>query len=518
MKNLCWLALACTGWLQGEVTLAPVFTDHMVLQRDQALPVWGRSVPVARVQVDFGGQAVAATANREGRWLVRLPPQPASAVPRTLRVSASDGSVVAITDVLVGEVWICAGQSNMEWPLAKEAHAPAELPRAVHPSIRFYNPDYAGKGAGGSPFSPATMARLTPAGFFQGKWETCTPASAASMSAIGYYFSRDLEQALGVPVGVIHLGVGGSPAEAWVRREILAGDATLCRVVAGDWLENTALEYWCRQRGRENLAQAISSRAGAPAVGDEGGPNHAFKPGFLWSAGIEPLLPLAVRGVLWYQGESNSLSLARVRQHEAIFPLLVTDWRERWGRPDLPFLCCQLSGIEANPYHSEFWPEFRDSQRRLTDAIPATCLVVTADVGDRMSVHPLDKATVADRLLRVALARTYGRDLEFSGPRPGSWRVEGNELVVVFSHAEGLGTRDHQELREFEVAGADGLFHPAAARLVGATVRVASPDVPGPRRVRYAWRPFSLGNLVNSAGLPTSTFALSVGEIPRGPD
>lgn len=506
MKRILFLLLLSVAWLRAEVALAPVFTDHMVLQRDQPLPVWGRAAPGVAVTVEFAGDKKTAVADVDGRWLVQLGPQAASAAARDLRITAA-GESREITDVLVGEVWLCAGQSNMEWPLARELHAEAELPRASHPGIRFFNPGYAGKEAGGRPFSAAEVAILTPADYYRGAWEVCTPVSAARMSAIGYYAARDLHAALGVPIGIIHLAVGGSPAEAWVSREALAGDSALRALTEGDWLVNPALEAWCRQRGQENLRPAP---AAATVVG---GPNHPFKPGFLWDAGIEPLLPFGLRGVMWYQGESNSLSLARVRQHEILLPLLVRDWRRGWGRPDLPFLYCQLSGIDANPYRSEFWPEFRDSQRRLLEVIPYSGMVVTADVGNRTDVHPRDKVTVGARLARLALAQVYGRELESGGPLPKSARVLGNEVVVTFTQATGgLRASDGQVLRGFEIVAVDNSIIPAHALIDGATVLLSSQAGITPRRIRYGWQPFPVGNLENGASLPASTFMLDVGK------
>lgn len=500
MKRILLLLSLSVAWLRAELTIAPVFTDHMVLQRDVPLRVWGRAAPGASVTVEFAGDKKTAVADVAGRWLVRLGPQVASAAARDLRINAA-GESREITDVLVGEVWLCAGQSNMEWPLARELHAEAELPRASHSGIRFFNPGYAGKEAGGRPFAAAEMVMLTPADYYRGTWEVCTPGSAARMSAIGYYAARDLHAALGVPIGIIHLAVGGSPAEAWVSREALAGDSALRALTEGDWLVNPALEVWCRQRGQENLGPA-------PA-GGAGGPDHPFKPGFLWDAGIEPLLPFGLRGVMWYQGESNSLSLARVRQHEILLPLLVHDWRQGWGRPDLPFLYCQLSGIDANPYRSEFWPEFRDSQRRLLEVIPHLGMVVTADVGNRTDVHPRDKATVGARLARLALAEVYGRELESGGPLPKSARVLGNEVVVTFTHATGgLRTSDGQVLRGFEIVAADNSIIPAHAMIDGVTVLLSYQAGITPRRIRYGWQPFPEGNLENGASLPASTFVL----------
>jgi sialate O-acetylesterase len=499
------LALCGAVIARAELRLAPIFTDHMVLQRDQPVPIWGRASPDARVVVEFNGETQIGVADEMGRWLIRLAARAALAEPSTLRVSSATESRV-LTDVLVGEVWLCAGQSNMEWPLEKEAHAIEELSRAAHPAIRLFNPDYAGKEAGGNPFTAAEVARLTPEGFFHGAWMACTPATAARFSAIGYYFAQVVHTALGVPIGVINLAVGGSPAEAWMRSETLAADPELRLLAAPDWLTNPALEAWCLQRTHENLDRAI-----AAGEVDAHSPNHAFKPGFLWTAALEPLAPFAIRGVLWYQGESNSLRADRVREHEKLLPILVRDWRTRWGLGDLPFYYCQLSGIETKSYHSEFWPDFRDGQRRLLAVIPNSGMVVTSDVGDPASVHPRDKLTVGTRLARLALARCYGHDLESSGPSPRSVTAHERELTVEFDHTDDrLRTSDDRSPTGFEIAAVDGDFSPANARLTGSTVTLFSQGVVAPRRVRYGWTPFSVGNLINSAGLPTSTFAMEV--------
>lgn len=289
-----------------------------------------------------------------------------------------------------------------------------------------------------------------------------------------------------------------------MRPETLATDPELRKLAAGPWLENPALEAWCQQRAHENLDRAI----GAGEV-DARNPLHAFQPGFLWRAAVEPLAAFPLRGVLWYQGESNSLRLDRVRQHERLFPLLVRDLRARWLGGDLPFFYCQLSGIETAHYHSEFWPDFRDSQRRLLAVIPHSGMVVTSDVGDPASVHPRDKRTIAARLVRLALAQVYGRKLLASGPQPQTLRTRGRELEIAFdSVGAGLATTDGGAGRGFEVAGVDGIFFPAQARPERASVVLTSDHVAAPHRVRYNWQPFPRGNLVNEAGLPASTFEM----------
>ncbi len=500
------LAFCSAVIARAELTLAPVFTDHMVLQRDQSIPVWGSASPAAQVIVEFTGNKQTVIADEKGHWLVRLPPHAAQSEPSTLRVSSAT-ELRLLTDILVGEVWLAAGQSNMEWPLGKESHAEKEVPHATHALIRLYGPAYVGKDRGGAPFTPDEVSRLDSGNFFRGGWTACTPETAAAFSAIGYYFAKEIQAATDVPIGVINLAVGGSPAEAWIAREALATDPELRPLIDGNWLENLALEEWCRQRGHENLDATLNS--GVLWNARDGGPDYPFKPGFLWLAGVEPLAPFAIRGVIWYQGESNSLRVDRVRQHEKLFPFLVSEWRRRWGIGDFPFFYCQLSGIEVKSYHSEFWPEFRDGQRRMLSIIPNSGMVVTSDVGDAASVHPRDKFTVGQRLASLALVRCYGRNLESSGPLPIRVTAHGREIIVEFDHAVGgLRTSEDQSPTGFEIAAEDGNYFPANGTVTGSVVTLTSQGLAAPRRVRYDWQPFPTGNLINALHLPVSTFAL----------
>ena len=504
MKQLGLLVLlAAASVARGELSLAPVFTSHLVLQREAALPIWGQAAPGAIVIGEFGAERCQATADATGRWRMQFSARPPSDVPATLRFSSA-GIVREIDDVLVGDVWLCSGQSNMEWPLEKELHGTEEIPRATHPNVRWFNPDYPGRNRGGAAFTAEEVRALAAGGAFFGAWTRATPETSRGCSAIGYYFATQLAPAVGVPVGIIQLAVGGSPLESWMSRDTLAADSKLRPLLTEPWLENPVLEAWCRQRAHENLDRAL----GAGEV-DARNPPHAFRPGFLWQSALEPLAPFPLRGVLWYQGESNSLRLDRVQQHEIMFPLFVRDLRARWGANSLPLFYCQLSGIETANYHSEFWPEFRNSQRRLLAVVPNTGMVVTSDVGDLASVHPRDKRTVAARLVGLALAQVYGRDLLASGPQPRVPHARGRELEIGFdSVGAGLATSDGTAVRGFEVAGVDGVFFPAQGRLERTSAVLMNDRVAVPRRVRYNWQPFPRGNLVNAAGLPSSTFEM----------
>ena len=484
----------------------------MVLQRDQSLPIWGQTDAGEKISVRFADQIKTTTADATGKWKVTLPALPASVEPRSLTVTAGENFHGAVenrklTNILVGEVWLAAGQSNMEFPLARELHAAQEIPSATNSRIRLLNLAFAGQYFFNKPFGTNEFARMTPEGFFRGDWKNDSPTTARDFSAIAYYFSREIQQDQQVPVGIIHCAVGGSPTEAWISRQALACDPDLQSLVRGNWLTNPALDDWCRQRGHENLDAALN--AGRAVPGDDLGPNHHFKPGFLWDAGPDRIAPFALRGVLWYQGESNSLEERRVQQHEKLFPLLVRDWRVAWSA-ELPFLFCQLASIQTNGYKSAFWPAFRDQQRKFAETLPHLGMAVTSDHGLPNDVHPREKREIGRRLALVARAQVYAENVEFSGPQPLAAMARGAEVEIIFSHAVGLATSDGLRVNGFELAGDDGIFYPATTKLTGETVLLSAAAVPSPRKVRYGWQPFSAGNLVNDARLPASTFEIPV--------
>ena len=510
-----WIVIAAaTGILAvGGSTLsaaplmpAACFGAHMVLQRDMPAAVWGTATGGSAVEVAIGSVRGEAQADVSGRWCVVLPPQPASATPQTLVIRSADVTV-EYEDVLVGDVWLCAGQSNMAFPLGQAAHAQRELADADRRMLRLLRYDPLAAGDPG-PYSDAVVAALEPTGFCRGAWRVSTRESAAGFSAVGYSFARRLLDACDVPIGVVSVAVGGTPTEAWVRRESLAGDPATTSIVAGDWLANPLLDGWGTRRARDNLG--VVPGRGATIRGDAHGPNHPFKPGFMWEAGIAPLVPLAIRGVAWYQGESNADSSARAIQHERLFPVLVADWRRAWSRPDMPFGVVQLPGMERPD-----WPAFRDGQRRLADAIAGVGLVVTIDLGDAKDVHPSDKEPVAERLATWALVREYGRAGPATGPRPVRIEGLGESTVRIFfgETGGGLETADSLSPRHLEVAGADRVFQVAAAAIDGDTL-VVSAEGAGPpagiRHVRYAWLPFPRPpvNLVGGTGLPATPFEM----------
>lgn len=492
------LTLFASSATHAAVTLASAFGDHMVIQRDIPVPVFGVGEPGEVLAVTLGSQRRKATVGKDGRWRVAFDALRASDKPIAFKVVSSN--TIELSDVLVGEVWLAAGQSNMEWPLSASDGAKVAVAAANHPGIRLLHLEGAARGGSGK-YTPAQLERLTDERFFTGQWRACSPKTAAPFSAVGYYFALKLHQELGVPVGVIDVAIGGTPAEAWISREGLSSHPQLAELVKGNWLDNPHLGAWCRGRARSNLSRALAEDDTIP--GDDLGPNHSFKPTFCWSSGVEPLVPTAIRGVLWYQGESNAQEAWRVQQHNQLFPLLVSDWRKRWGRSNLPVLFVQLPSM-GRPH----WPWFREGQRRTLAQIPNTGMAVTIDVGHPTNVHPTNKRPVGERLARWALAKTYRQAIVASGPLMRRVRIEGAAVVVEFDHVGGgLVTTDDATPSGFEIAGEDGVFRAASAKIRGKWVTLQHPTVADPKLVRYAWAPVPQRlNLVNSAGLPASPF------------
>jgi len=498
-----WVAFVPTA--QADVALPPVFADHMVLQRNSPLPVWGSAAAGEKVTVTLNGITRTATADARGSWRVDFPPMSARSKPIEIRVSGEN--TIVLRDVLIGEVWLCSGQSNMVFPLARAASAQQELPAAQHPQIRLFHMVgslYPNRGT----WSKEALVRATPNKYFDVRpWTTCTRESAKDFSAVGYFFGRELHKELKVPVGLIQNAIGGTPTESWIRRDTLRSDPKLA-VVLDDWFQNEAIHPFCRQRAANNLALALAEAQKAKAHGPPAPPmpGHPYRPAFMAEAGIEPLVPFAIRGVIWYQGESNSTN---VPLHNRLFPALVADWRKAWGQGDFPFLFVQLPGMGTEKgYAAQRWPEFRDGQRRFL-SIANTGMAVTIDLGHPTDVHPRKKREVGRRLARWALGTTYKRDIIYSGPLYRSMSIRDAEVVIEFDHVgSGLTTSDGKSPTGFEIAGRDGVYHAAAAKIESGTVVVSSGKVPSPIHVCYAWAPFPRPavNLINKENLPASPF------------
>ena len=460
------------------VRLAWVFGDHAILQRGRPVAVWGTARPGARVTVAFGGHVAAARAGADGTWRAKLPPLEACADGRVLE--ATDGTDRArAEDVVVGDVWLCAGQSNMEfnfaWPDAFDAER--ERAAAVDPLIRLLNMPHR---AAARPGREAAAA-----------WARCDTNSIRCFPLVGYYFGRTLRRELGVPVGLIGAAWAGTPGEAWMAAE----DA---QEVPG--LRDEA--RWRLERVRAGEARGVPE------------PSTSRDIGACYNGLIAPLFPLTIRGCAWYQGEENA---TRAGQYADLLPRLVRGWRANFSSGDFPFLIVQLAGYREThdrPVESG-WAEMCWTQMRLGESIPNSGVAVAIDTGLHDDVHPKDKRAVGARLARLALARVYGRPVVDGGPRPlRAVRAEGGARVS-FADADGLHARGGGAPARFELAGADGRFVFADARLADGGVLVSSPAVPVPVRVRYAWDDFPVANLVNAADLPSGPFELFVENTTR---
>lgn len=515
--------------LRAEVRVDPLFSDHMVVQRDAAILIRGTADAGETVKASFAEEgAVAApldvTVAADGSWSCVFPASRASEKAHVFRIEGKSGSR-EIRDVLIGDVWVCAGQSNMEFPVAREARANALLAGPWDPKVRILHHTFAGQYSYGAPLPPAVLAAMTPSGFYSGTWKTDSRESAAPASAIGYCFAKRISKETGVPVAIIDYAIGGAPIESFISAETLK--RRFPAKMNGDWRKNAAIESWVRGVGSGAFANAGNS-----VPGDAYGPNHPFKPGFAWSAGPAKLKDFPVAGVLWYQGETNAILAADVAAYPAMFAAMIADWRAAWRNPGLPFYYVQISSCADTPQRN-LWPEFRDAQRRMLSSLAAgdaglfgvraadrpspgetrgpVGMAVSSDVGNERDVHPKDKYTVAGRLVRWALRDVYGKTaIEVSGPLAHSAEKNGETVTVTFGHAKGLKPVSGSSVAEVELAGIDGKFVAANAVVRGETLVVTVPRRLTPRAVRYGWKPFSRGNLVNGEGLPASTFRLDV--------
>ena len=505
MKKLtCLLLLLTATPLLAEVKLASPFTSHMVLQCDMKVPVWGMAESGELVTVEFAGQKISTQAGADGKWRVDLQPMKASAEPRTLVVTGNRKSQIAnlkCEDVLVGEVWLASGQSNMDFSMSKKVKSfagvrneEAEIAAANHPLIRM--------------FTGAAAKTYAPQASISGEWKVCTPETAPAFSAVGYFFARDLQQEIKVPVGIITEAFGASTAESWIRRETMAADPKLKPMLdrfdaAVEKFRTNPPPVVTPPRSEDvnatNAAPASRRRGGGPPRDPVQDQHNAT---VLFNGMIAPVIPYAIRGVIWYQGESIvDANKGGIELYPHVQATLVRDWRKLWDEGELPFYIVQLAGQEA----ASNSPLVREAQATVL-SLPNTGMAIATDIGEVKNVHPKNKQDVGDRLSRIALANVYGHKLEFSGPVYESMKIEGGTIRVKFSHADGLAARDGT-LKWFTIAGADGKFVPAVAKIDGPTVIVSSPEIAAPVAVRYAWVNFpDGGHLYNSAGLPAAQF------------
>lgn len=449
--------------------LPGLFSDHMVLQQDISLPIWGRTAPGALVQISFAGELQTVRADTRGDWRTHLSPLPASTSPREMHVTAQLGdqeNKIILRDILIGEVWFCAGQSNMEMVLFRTLHAERLLDDAAQPLLRLYK--------------TPRVASLEPEWGSSAAWRPSTPDSARWFSGVAYSFGRKLLDHLDVPIGLIMSASGSTRIESWTNPEVLNDPPDDDVYLSGDFLSDRRI------------------------------------PGALFNGMVHPHIPYAIRGVIWYQGEANRLDgMGYVDKKRR----MLEDWRDRW-EATLPFLFVQIAPYQYGEEDPFILPEFWAAQAAIVREIPKTGMVVVNDHATLDDIHPPDKIPPGQRLARMALNRVYHRDIACEGPTLSSVRREGDTLIVSFDAADGLNTRDGQPPDWFEIASCEGSFAPAQPRIAGTEVVLSSDLVPNPTQVRFAWHKLAKPNLINGEGLPAVPFHSQYAPAPmnQGPN
>lgn len=499
-------ALAFSPVLHAELKLPAIIGDHMVLQQKQADPIWGWDAPGTQVTVTFAGQTKTATAGADGKWMVKLDPIPANEQPQTLVITGSEKK--EISDVLVGEVWMCSGQSNMGFTLGKDWNGDLEAAASKLPNLRLIKVPQVG-----------TQELQKD---FKGRWSASTPESATSFSAVGFMFGRYLHNILKVPVGLIDNAWGGSAAEAWVRRESLEKDSRFKNL-----MENAVKREAQFQNGQaksdyeaqlakwkveSRKAKTENTTAPAKPVAPETWLKGNARPGNIFAGVVYPTLGYGMKGVVWYQGENNA---SRPREYAELFPFLIEQWRKEWNQGDFPFYWVQLANFKeekSQPGESD-WAELRESQTK-TLSLPNTGQAVIIDLGEGKDIHPKNKHDVAARLVRWALVKDYGMQFPYRSPEFKSMEISGNKITVLFDcFGSSLRPYGVKEAIGFAVCGEDKVWHWAKGKLVGKDrVEVQCDEVQKPVALRYAWADNPVCNLSSMDGLAVTPFRTDGGK------
>jgi sialate O-acetylesterase len=470
------LILALAQSAMAFLMLPSIIGDNMVLQQGEMVNVWGWSKPNESVKVTFDQKEYRAIANTEGRWTVKLNSMAADKTPKSMSIITGSGDSKTINNILVGEVWVCSGQSNMQWSVAMSNNAKEEIAAANYPELRL--------------FQVKRVTAAKPLDDLEGQWVICTPDTVAGFSALGYFFGRDLQKQIKVPVGLINTSWGGTPSESWTKRE---------------WLERELVAAPLLKRWDEQVRKR--------KPGDKVSPHT---PSYLYNAMIHPILPYSIAGAIWYQGESN---VGRAVQYRTIFPLMIENWRADWGKKDLPFGFVQIGPFH---YHNprdkekagrsvEKCAELWEAQLATLKELDNTGMVVITDITNLNDIHPKNKQDVGARMALWATSQVYGGGQPYSGPIFEEINIEKNQdgskkIRLFFDHAEGLKSSDDKPLSWFTIAGEDEKFVPATAKIEGDTIVVSSPEVKEPVAVRFGWNEEAMPNLTNGTGLPASPF------------
>lgn len=503
MKTLKHLSLVVVAsWFsyaaaQADVSLPTIFSDHMVLQRDIAVPVWGWADPGEQVTVSISGQTKTATADGKGQWQVKLAPLKAG---DAITLTVKGKNTIVVQDVLVGEVWLCSGQSNMAMTVDRSKDFDQEKTAANLPQIR--------------QFRENSSAAAEPQAKGKGEWSVCNAETVGKFTAAGYFFGREIHKNLKVPVGLINSSVGGTPIESWTSAEAQK-PVTDLQSMLESWEKKQAT--WDPAKAKAGYDKQVAAHKVAAAKAKADGqkapraPRQVYEPrqdpyhpGNLFNGKINPLVPYAIRGALWYQGEHNS---GNGPLYGVQLPTLIKDWRARWGQGEFPFAWVQLPNYmtpQKAPVETG-WPSIRESMLK-TLAVPNTGMAITIDIGEAEDIHPKNKQDVGKRLALWAMAKVYGQKGAYSGPLPVGHEIKGSEVVCRFTHTDGGLVAKGGELKGFAIAGADKKWAYATAKIKGDTVVVSSPEIKEPKAVRYAWASNPDCNLFNGANLAASPF------------
>ena len=498
---LGFAVIITAGVLRAELKVPAIFGDHMVLQQKQANPIWGWDTPGSEITVSFAGQELTAKADQTGKWIARLAPLPACSEPRALSVSSSNPeskmSNLKIADVLVGEVWMCSGQSNMGFRLADDWNGDLETAASKLPKLRL--------------ITVPSVGTQEMQDDFKGQWQISTPETAMKFSAVGFLYGRYLHETLNVPVGLINNAWGGSAAEAWVRRKSLDDDPRFKLL-----METTAKReaQLLPDGGKAELARLTTEWEVACAKAGKKNPpwqpgnwlTANQRPGNLFAGVLHPTLGYGIKGVIWYQGEANA---GRACEYASLFPFLIEQWRKEWGQGNFSFYWVQLANFSAQvekPKESA-WAELREAQTKAM-RLPNTGQAVVIDLGEGKDIHPRNKHDVAARLVRWALARDYGMKLPYRSPEFKSLTIKGSKAMITFDcFGSKLRPFGVPEALGFALCGTDKVWHRAQGNVIGADqVEVWSSEVPAPVAVRYAWADNPVCNLFSNDGLPVTPF------------
>lgn len=473
----------------GSLQLASVFASHMVVQRNRPVKFYGTARAGEKISATFNGKQQTVLADDNGKWMVSFPSMKAGG-PFTASFTSADEKIV-LKDILIGEVWLCSGQSNMVFPLRSAINEKEEMNAAEkNNTLRLLNREPIAE-TNNQAWDAATLAKVNRLEYFSGTWQRCDSTAAKNFSAVAYYFGKKLQEQLNVPVGLIQVAVGGSTTESWIDRYTMEHHPVLVNELS-NWRKSDFFQPWVRERADTNLKNAASIKQ-----------RHPYEPCYNYEAGIKPFIDFPIAGAIWYQGESNAHN---IELHETVFPELVKSWRKQWGY-QFPFYYVQLSSIDRPT-----WPLFRYSQLQLGKTIPNSGMAVSSDVGHPGDVHPRQKKQVGERLARLALHFTYKQTAMVPyGPMPVKAMKQDNEIVVSFDYAGlQLKTSDEKPLRGFKLVDEKGIQKDAKAYIRKNGVVISLNKNENPVEVLYGWEPYTDANLVNAEGLPASTFRLKI--------